>query len=89
MFLDNHFDDRQAHTRSFVLTRTVEPFEQTEDLYVAEGYSRETVINNMILQLLLKNGYLSVTDLARGRIAEKVNRETIASAKFAVMQRMG
>jgi hypothetical protein len=63
--------------------------EQTEDLYVAEGYSLETVINNMILQLLLKNGYLSVTDLARGRIAEKVNRETIASAKFAVMQRMG
>jgi hypothetical protein len=63
--------------------------EQTGDLYIAEGYSRETVINNMILQLLLKNGYLSVSDLAKGRIAEKVNRETIASAKYAVMQRMG
>lgn len=60
--------------------------EQTGDLYVAQGYSRETMVNNLIIQLLLKNGYLSVTDLALGRIAEKVNRETIASAKYAVMQ---
>ncbi len=61
--------------------------EQTADLYVAEGYTRETVVNNLIIQLLLKNGFISVTDLARGRIAEKVNRETIALAKYAVMKR--
>jgi hypothetical protein len=60
--------------------------EQTVDLYIAEGYSRETMVNNLIIQLLLKNRYLSVTDLALGRIAEKVNRETIASAKYAVLK---
>ena len=59
------------------------------DLYQAEGYSRETSINNMITQLLLLNGHLSVKDLARGRITEKVNRETIAAAKWAVMQKLG
>jgi hypothetical protein len=60
--------------------------EQVAGLYVANGYSREVVINNLIIQLLLLNGYITVHDLARGRISEKVNRETIASAKFAVCQ---
>jgi hypothetical protein len=35
------------------------------------------------------NGHLAVKDLARGRITEKVNRETIAAAKWAVMQKLG
>ncbi len=56
------------------------------DLYQADGYSTETRINNMITQLLLMKGYLSVKDLAKGRITEKVNRETVAAAKWAVMQ---
>ena len=57
-------------------------------LYQAEGYSEETVVNNMITQLLLMNGHLGVKDLAKGRITEKVNRETIAAAKWAVMQKL-
>ena len=59
---------------------------QAGSLYVADGYSPEVVINNMIIQLLLLNGYISVQDLARGRISEKVNRETIATVKYAVMK---
>jgi len=58
------------------------------DLYIASGYGRGTIINNLILQLLLINGYLSVNDLATGRIAEKVNRETIASARMAAVRRL-
>jgi hypothetical protein len=42
----------------------------------------------MVLQLLLKNGYIAVEDLARGRITEKANRETIAAAKFAVVRKL-
>jgi hypothetical protein len=58
--------------------------DQLNGLYTAQGYSREVVINNLIIQLLLLNGYITVPDLARGRISEKVNRETVASAKYAV-----
>lgn len=60
--------------------------DQCDQLYRVDGYSRETGINNLITQLLLLNGNLGVKDLARGRITEKVNRETIAAAKWAVMQ---
>jgi hypothetical protein len=60
--------------------------EQIPGLYVAKGYSEEVVINNLIIQLLLLNGFINVNDLARGRISEKVNRETVASAKFAICQ---
>jgi Aminotransferase class I and II len=63
-------------------------YKSTNSLYVAEGYSAETIQNNMILQLLLLNGYLNIEDLARGRITEKVNRETLAAAKFAVVKRL-
>lgn len=59
-----------------------------QNLYLAEGYSQETQINNLITQLLLSNGHLAVKDLAKGRITEKVNRETIAAAKWAVMQKL-
>ena len=60
----------------------------TENLYLAEGYSHETLVNNLITQLLMLKGYLSVKDLAKARITEKVNRETIAAAKWAVMQKL-
>ena len=55
-------------------------------LYLAEGYSEETNINNMIVQLLMLEGYINSDDLARGSVIEKVNRETIAAAKYAVVQ---
>ena len=40
----------------------------------------------MIVQLLMLEGYISSDDLARGSVIEKVNRETIAAAKYAVVQ---
>lgn len=57
-------------------------------LYKAEGYSEETNINNMIVQLLLLEGYVTTEDVARGSVIEKVNRETIAAAKYAVVKYM-
>jgi len=57
-----------------------------DNLYIAQGYNEETVVNNMILQLLLMNGYILTIDLTRGSIIEKVNRETIAAAKFAALE---
>lgn len=56
------------------------------ELYIAEGYAEETVVNNMILQLLLMNGYALPEDITRGTIIEKVNRETIAAARFAAQE---
>ncbi len=57
-------------------------------MYHAIGYSLETVINNMITQLLLMGEYIEFEDLLKGRITEKVNRETIAAAKYAVLQEL-
>jgi len=62
--------------------------ENTSYLYEAEGYSYETKINNMIIQLLLMGDYVEFDDLHKGRITEKVNRETIAAAKYAVMKEL-
>jgi len=53
---------------------------------IAESYSQETIVNNMIVQLLLMNGYILIEDLTRGSIIEKVNRETIAAAKYAALE---
>ncbi len=58
----------------------------SDTLYLAEGYNQETVVNNLVIQLLLMNGYILSEDLTRGSIVEKVNRETIAAAKYAAMQ---
>jgi hypothetical protein len=57
-------------------------------LYEAKGYSEDTMINNMITQLLLMGEYIEFEDLLKGRITEKVNRETIAAAKYAVLQEL-
>ncbi|MCK4630085.1 MAG: aminotransferase class I/II-fold pyridoxal phosphate-dependent enzyme, partial [Bacteroidales bacterium] len=59
-----------------------------EKVYVAKGYSKDTIINNMVIQLLLMNGYIAVEDLTRGRITEKANRETIAAAKFTAVRKL-
>jgi hypothetical protein len=58
-------------------------------LYEVKGYSEETMINNMIIQLLIMGDYIDMDDLSSGRIPEKVNRETIAAAKYAVMKKLG
>ncbi len=60
--------------------------EHMDRLYIAEGYSEETNVNNMIVQLLLMEGYVTTEDVARGSVIEKVNRETIAAAKYAVVK---
>ena len=65
-----------------------EYYRDAETLYVAEGYSEDTIVNNMILQLMLMNHNLIIEDLAKGRIIEKVSRETLAAAKFAVIKRL-
>jgi len=66
-----------------------EEFYQTaEQLYIAHGYGIDTIVNNMVLQLLIMNGYLNIEDVTRGRITEKVNRETIAAAKYAAVRKL-
>ena len=60
--------------------------EDLPKLYVAEGYSDDVKLNNMVLQLLLLKGHIKVEDLNRGRIMEKINRETLAAAKYAVVK---
>lgn len=64
-------------------------YEDYNDLYIAEGYSRDTVINNLVLQILVMSGYLTIEDITRGRITEKVNRETLAAAKSAAVRKLG
>ncbi len=61
-------------------------YEDCKNLYIADGYNKETIINNIILQLLLISGYILIEDLNRGHITEKVNREVIAAAKSAVLR---
>ena len=63
-------------------------YEDANKLYIAEGYSIETTVNNMVLQLLIMSGYLMVEDITRGRITEKVNRETLAAAKFTAYRKL-
>jgi len=57
-------------------------------VYFANGYNKDTIINNIVIQLLLMNGYIAIEDLTRGRITEKANRETIAAAKFAAVKKL-
>jgi hypothetical protein len=62
-------------------------YQNCDNVYIAQGYSEETIINNMIIQLLLMNGYILVEDLSKGKITEKANRETIAAAKYAAIRK--
>lgn len=64
-----------------------ELYAQCSDIYIAKGYHKDTIINNMVLQLLLLNGFIAIEDLTRGKITEKANRETIAAAKFAAVKK--
>jgi len=61
-------------------------YEDCKNLYVATGYSEDTIINNLILQLLLISGYILIEDLNRANITRKVNREVLAAAKSAVLR---
>ena len=61
-------------------------YEDCKNLYVASGYSEDTIINNLMLQLLLISGYVLIEDINRGNITAKVNREVLAAAKSAVLR---
>ena len=61
----------------------------TGDFYIAENFNQDTIINNIIVQILLVNGFIQLEDLTRGSIVAKVNRETIAAAKFAALKILG
>jgi len=58
----------------------------SEQLFVADNYSEETTLNNLIVQLLLLNRYILPDDLTTGMLMEKVDRETLAAAKFAALE---
>ena len=57
-------------------------------VYIAKGYNKDIIINNIVIQFFLMNGYIAVEDLTRGKITEKANRETIAVAKFAAVKKL-
>ena len=63
-------------------------YEDSDKVYIADGYSYDTIVNNIVLQLLLINGYLNTNDLTRSRITEKVNRETLAAAKYTAVKKL-
>jgi hypothetical protein len=63
-------------------------YDDMDKVYIAEGYGVDVVVNNIVLQLLILNGYLTIEDISRGRITEKINRETIAAAKYASVKKL-
>ncbi len=58
----------------------------SERVFIADNYSKETTINNIIVQLLLLNHYILPDDLTTGRLMEKIDRETLAAAKYAALE---
>lgn len=63
-------------------------YEDADKLNVPAGYGRETTINDLVLQLLILSGCLTMEDITRGRITEKVNRETLAAARAAADRKL-
>ncbi|MBN2614553.1 MAG: aminotransferase class I/II-fold pyridoxal phosphate-dependent enzyme [Bacteroidales bacterium] len=55
-------------------------------VFVADNYSQETVVNNIILQLLLMNRAILSEDLTKGQLMEKVDKETLAAAKHVALK---
>lgn len=85
--LQNHYESwEQLMNLPNIPEFANEFYHECKNLYLAKGYSEETIVNNMIVQLLLVSGYILVEDLNRGKITGKVNREVIAAAKWAVVR---
>lgn len=57
-----------------------------EKVYIAGNYTKETQVNNIIVQLLLLNRHILSDDLTKGMLLHKVDRETIAAAKQAALE---
>jgi len=58
----------------------------SDRVFIADNYSEETTLNNIILQLILMNHHILPEDLTKGMLMHKVDRETLAAAKFAAME---
>ncbi len=58
----------------------------TDEVYVADNYTKETQVNNIIVQLLLLNRHILSDDLTKGMLMHKVDRETLAAAKKAALE---
>ncbi len=58
---------------------------KADKIYVATNYHRNTVLNNIIIQLLLLEHHILADDLTKGRLMHKVDRETLAAAKQAAL----
>ena len=63
-------------------------YNDCREVYIPRGYNRDTIINNIVIQLLLTNGYFAIEDLTRGKITEKANRETITAGKFVAVKKL-
>ncbi len=63
--------------------------QEREKVFVAGNYNRETQVNNLIVQLLLRKHYILSDDLTKGRLMHKVDRETLAAAKQAALDILG
>jgi len=59
-------------------------YQDCNKLYIANGYNEETILNNLLLQLLFLNGYILTEDLNSGQITHKVSREVMAAAYSAI-----
>ncbi len=65
----------------------VDAFQQHADrVFVASNYGQETVVNNIILQLVLINGNILPQDLTQGVLMHKLDRETLAASKYVAME---
>ena len=58
----------------------------SEKVFVADNYGQETVVNNIILQLVLMNGDILPQDLTQGVLMHKLDRETLAAAKQVALE---
>lgn len=57
-----------------------------QQIFVADNYGQETVVNNIVLQLVLMNGNILPQDLTQGVLMHKLDRETLAAAKHVAFE---
>ncbi len=56
-----------------------------KQVFIVKNYSKETQVNNTMLQFLLLKRHILSEDLTKGRVMHKVDRETLAAAKQAAL----
>ena len=73
-----HLPDMDMMIKTFMVHK--------EKVYKVTNYTKETNINNIILQLLLLNHHILPEDITKGMLFRKVNREVMAAAKKAAIE---